>query len=67
MVSHLEKVEYWERWRNAGRDAGMLLMCSDDTEEAAMVELEEKNGEMNTEIQKKKRRYARMNAPDDIP
>lgn len=40
VVSHLEKGKYWERWRNAGRDVGMLL--SDNTEEGVMVELEEK-------------------------
>lgn len=33
----------------------MVLMCSDDTEVGTMVELEVKNGEMNTEIQKEER------------
>lgn len=36
VVSHLEKLEHWEGWRNAGRDAGMLHMCRDDTEHGTM-------------------------------
>lgn len=36
VVSHLEKREHLERWRNAGRDVGMLLMCRDETEERTM-------------------------------
>lgn len=30
----------------------MLLVCSDDTEQAVMVELEKKNGDVNAETQK---------------
>lgn len=33
VVRHIERRESWERWRNTGRDAGMLLMCKDYTEE----------------------------------
>lgn len=32
----------------------VVLMCSDDTEAGTMAELEVKNGEMNTGIQKEK-------------
>lgn len=52
-----------EEWRNGGSDAGMLLMCSDDTEEGTM----KKNGEMNADIRKENMRYTRLNATADIP
>lgn len=36
VVSHLEKLEHWEGWRNAGRDAGMLHVHRGDTQHGTM-------------------------------
>lgn len=57
-----EKLEREPLWlvtlrsvKGGGMQEEMVLMCSDDTEAGTMVELEVKNGEMNTEIQKEER------------